>query len=94
MTPIVTGVVKETQRKYYELLHFGFGAQLEPCREVKWSRQIYVHRDSSLARELFLQPRFIVVNSGHVLMLIKGYINHKLYGDMLTDLRMGVSRRP
>jgi hypothetical protein len=64
MTPTDIGAIKETQRKY-ELLHFGFEAQLEPCREVKWSRQIYIHRDTSQGSSFF-QPRFIVLSFGHV----------------------------
>jgi hypothetical protein len=39
LTPYVTGLVKESQRKY-ELLHFGFVAQWQPFRVIILSRQI------------------------------------------------------
>jgi hypothetical protein len=38
---------------------------------------------------LVILTRFTAADSGHVWMLIKGYVNH-LCGETLTDLRMGV----
>jgi hypothetical protein len=38
--------------------------------------------------QLFFHPRFIVADCGHVLVLIKGYIN-QLCGETPIDLRMG-----
>jgi hypothetical protein len=40
--------------------------------------------------QLLFWPRFTSVNSGHMWMLIKGYIN-QLRGKTPTSLRMGVS---
>jgi hypothetical protein len=88
ITPVVTSNVR-TARVKYELLLFGFVAQRQHFRDPVLSRQIFLHRDNSLPREAFFQPRFITVDSRHVKMLIRGYVN-QLCDETRMDLRMGV----
>jgi ADP-ribose pyrophosphatase YjhB (NUDIX family) len=53
LTPHVTALGKESQRKY-ELLYFSYVAQWQPFRAAALSRQIYdVHRDTALPMQLF-----------------------------------------
>jgi hypothetical protein len=64
MTPFVTGLVKETQRKY-EILYFGFVAHWQTFRAIYFtSRQIYIHQDTPLPMQLFFSPRFLVAYFG------------------------------
>jgi hypothetical protein len=53
------------------------------------SKQLFAHDDMSLPRLLFFFTRCTAADSGHVWMLIEGYIN-QLCGETPTDLRMGV----
>jgi hypothetical protein len=39
------------------------------------SRQLFLHEDASLPKQLFFYARFTIVDSSHVWMLIMGYIN-------------------
>jgi hypothetical protein len=89
LMPFVTDIVKEYQRKH-ELLYFGYVAQWQPFQVAVLSRQILIHRDTSLPMDLFFQVHFPADCFGIVWMLIKGCIN-KLCGEAPIDLRMGVS---
>jgi hypothetical protein len=62
LTPSITGIVKATRSKY-ELLHFGIVAQWQAFRSSVISYQIYLHRDTSLPKELVYAPQLIVVGS-------------------------------
>jgi hypothetical protein len=53
------------------------------------SRQLFLHQDTSLPKQLFVVPQFIDAECGPMWMLIKGYIN-QLCDEMPTDLRMEV----
>jgi 8-oxo-dGTP pyrophosphatase MutT (NUDIX family) len=75
LTPLKTGLSKETQRKF-ELLHFGHVAQLEAFRSVVISKQLFAYDDTSLPRQLFFFTQCTASNSGHVWMLVKGYVKH------------------
>jgi hypothetical protein len=82
------GLVNVSQRKF-ELLHFGYLAQWKCIRGAVISRQLFLHADSSLPKQLFFHLGFTAATCGHVWMLIKAYIN-KLCGELPNDLRMGV----
>jgi hypothetical protein len=57
------------------MLHFGYVAQWESFRGNVISRQIFVHEDLSLPKQLvFFHARFTVSDCGPMWMLIKGYI--------------------
>jgi ADP-ribose pyrophosphatase YjhB (NUDIX family) len=72
----------------YELLHFGYVTQWETfCRSI-YTHQVLCYDDTSIPRQFFLYPRFTSVDSSHVWMLIRGYIDH-LCGVIPNDLRMG-----
>jgi hypothetical protein len=71
-TPSKVGLVKETQFTY-ELLHFGYVGQWESFRGALTSRQLFLHEDTSLPKQLFVFPRFIAIDSGHLWMSIKCY---------------------
>jgi hypothetical protein len=73
----------------YELLHFGFVTQLETFRPAFYTHQVLCHDDTALPRQFLFYSRFTSVDSCHVWLLIRGYIN-QLCGQPPTDLRMGV----
>jgi ADP-ribose pyrophosphatase YjhB (NUDIX family) len=88
LTPTKTGLLPSRVRKF-ELLHFGYVTQWETFRRAMTTNQLLCHEDTSLSRHLLFYSRFSTVESCHVWMLSKGYMNH-LCGEAPTDLRMGV----
>jgi hypothetical protein len=88
LTPATNGLLPEITRKF-ELLHFGYVDQWETFRRALTSNHLLCHEDTSLRRLLLFYSRLSTVDSGHVWMLMRGYIN-QLCGETLTDLRMGV----
>jgi hypothetical protein len=81
-------LVMETKRKF-ELLDFGYAAEWEYFRGAVIYRQLFLHVDSSLPRQLFFHPRFTNAECGHVWILIKACIN-ELCGQTPTNIPMGV----
>jgi hypothetical protein len=71
-----------------ELLHFGYVTQWETFRRAVYTHQPLFHDDTTIPRQFFMYPRFSSVDSGHVWLLIRGYIN-QLCGETPTDLRVG-----
>jgi hypothetical protein len=95
---IVIGDLSRTPAKHglllalkctFELLHFGYVTQWETFRRAVYTHQLLYHEDTSLPRQFLFYSRFTSVDSGHVRMLIRGYINH-LCGRTPTDLRTGI----
>jgi hypothetical protein len=72
-----------------ELLHSGYVTQWETFRRAVYSSRALFHDDTTIPRHLFMYPRFSSVDSGHVWLLIRGYIN-QLCGETPTDLRVGI----
>jgi ADP-ribose pyrophosphatase YjhB (NUDIX family) len=87
LTPAKRGLLP-TLKHMFELLHSGYVTQWETFRRAAYTHQVLRHEDTSLPRQFLFYSRFTYVNSGHVGMLIRGYIN-QLCGQTPTDLRMG-----
>jgi hypothetical protein len=69
---------------------FGFVVQGQAFRSSVLSRQVYLHRDTSLPGESFFVPHFIAADSSPaVWMEMQGHINH-MCGEMPTDIRKRV----
>jgi hypothetical protein len=88
LTPSKTWILKETQPKF-KTVHFSYVAQWEAFRGAVISKHVLAHDDASLPRHLFFFIRFLVADSGHAWVLIKGYIN-QLCRATPIDVRMGV----
>jgi 8-oxo-dGTP pyrophosphatase MutT (NUDIX family) len=88
LTPAKTGLLCAMKHKS-ELLHFGYVTQWETFRRAVYTSQALVHDDTIVPRQFFMYPRFSSVDSGHVWLLIRGYIN-ELCGETPTDLRVGM----
>jgi 8-oxo-dGTP pyrophosphatase MutT (NUDIX family) len=87
LTPATTGLLLAMKHNS-ELLHFGYVTQWETFRRAVCTSQALFHDDTTIPRQFFMYPRFSSVDSGHVRLLIRGYIN-KLSGETPTDLRVG-----
>jgi hypothetical protein len=87
LTPAKKGLLS-TMKRTYELLHFGCVTQWETFRRAVYAHQVLCHNDTSILRQFLMYPRFTSIDSGHVWVLIRGYINH-MCGQTPTDLRMG-----
>jgi ADP-ribose pyrophosphatase YjhB (NUDIX family) len=74
LTPAKHGVLLALKQKH-ELLHFGYVTQWETFRRFVYTHQVLCHDDSSTPRQFLMYSRFTSVDSGHVWMLIRGYIN-------------------
>jgi hypothetical protein len=61
----------------------------EAFRRAVYTRQVLRQENTSLPRQFLIYSRFTSIDSGHVWILIEGYIN-KLCDQTSTDLRMGV----
>jgi hypothetical protein len=72
-----------------ELLHFGYVTQWETFRRAVYTLQALFHDHTTIPRQFFMYPRFSLIDSGHVRLLIRGYIN-QLCGETPTDLRVGM----
>jgi hypothetical protein len=88
LTPAKTGLLPAVKHKS-ELLHFGYVTQWETFRRVVYTSQALFDDDTTIPRQFFMYPRFSTVDSGHVWLLICGYIN-QLCGETPTDLRVGM----
>jgi hypothetical protein len=87
LTPSKNGLLPSLKQKN-ELLHFGYVTQWEIFRRAVYTHQVLCYGDPSVPRRFFMYPRLSSVDYGHVLLLIRGYIN-QLCGHTSTDLRMG-----
>jgi ADP-ribose pyrophosphatase YjhB (NUDIX family) len=87
LTPAKTGLLTAMKHKS-ELLHFGYVTQWETFRRAVYTSKALFHDDTTIPRQFFMYPRFLSVDSGHVWLLIRGYIN-QLCGETPTDLRVG-----
>jgi ADP-ribose pyrophosphatase YjhB (NUDIX family) len=87
LTPAKTGLLLAVKHKS-ELLHFGYVTQCRTFRRAVYTSQALLHDDTTIPRQLFMYPQFSTVDSGHVWLLIRGYIN-QLCGETPTDLRVG-----
>jgi ADP-ribose pyrophosphatase YjhB (NUDIX family) len=87
LTPAKTGLLHAMKHKS-ELLHFGYVTQWETFRRAVYRSQALFHDDTTIPRQFFMYPRFSSVGSGHVWLLIRGYIN-QLCGETPTGLREG-----
>jgi hypothetical protein len=87
LTPAKTGLLPAMKHKS-ELLHFGYVTQWETFRRAVYTSQALFHDNTTIPRQFFMYPRFSTVDSGHVWLLIRGYIN-QLCGETPTDLRVG-----
>jgi hypothetical protein len=87
LTPAKTGLLHAMKHKS-ELLHFGYVTQWEAFRRAVYTSQALFHDDTTIPRQFFMYPRFSSVDSGHVWLLIRGYIN-QVSGQTPTDLRVG-----
>jgi hypothetical protein len=63
--------------------------QRETFRRAVYTSQAPFHDDTTIPRKFFTYPRFSSVDSGHVWLLIRGYIN-QLCGETPTDLHVGI----
>jgi ADP-ribose pyrophosphatase YjhB (NUDIX family) len=87
LTPAKTGLLP-AMKYTSELLHFGYVTQWESFRRAVYTSHALFHDDTTIPRQFFMYPRFSSVDSGHVWLLIRGYIN-QLCGETPTDLRVG-----
>jgi hypothetical protein len=87
LTPAKTGLLPAMKQKS-ELLHFGYVTQWETFRRAVYTSQALFHDDTTIPKQFFMYPRFSSVDSGHVWLLIRGYINQ--CGETPTDLRVGM----
>jgi hypothetical protein len=71
-----------------ELLHFGYVTQWEIFSRAVYMSLALFYDDTSIPRQFFMYPRFSSVDSGHVWLLIRGYMN-QLSGQTPTVLRVG-----
>jgi 8-oxo-dGTP pyrophosphatase MutT (NUDIX family) len=85
--PAKTGLLL-AMKHMSELLHFGNATQWETFRRAVYTSQALFHDDTTIPRQFFMYPRFSSVDSGHVWLLIRGYIN-QLCKETPTDLRVG-----
>jgi ADP-ribose pyrophosphatase YjhB (NUDIX family) len=74
LTPAKTGLLPAMKHRS-ELLHFGYVTQWETFRRAMYTSQTLFHDDTSIPRQFFMYPRFSSVDSCHVWLLIRGYIN-------------------
>jgi hypothetical protein len=88
LTPAKTGLLLAMKQKS-ELLHFGYVTQWETFRRAIFTSRALFHDDTTLPRQFFMYPQFSSVDSNHVWLLIRGYIN-QLCGETPTDLRVGM----
>jgi ADP-ribose pyrophosphatase YjhB (NUDIX family) len=87
LTPAKTGLLPAMKHKS-ELLHFGYVTQWETFRCAIYTSHALFHDDTTIPRQFFMYPRFSSVDSCHVWLLIRGYIN-QLCGETPADLRVG-----
>jgi hypothetical protein len=88
LTPAKTGLLFAAKHKS-ELLHFGYVTQWETFRRAIYSSHALIHDDTTFPRHFFMYPRVSSVDSGHVLLLIRGHIN-RMCGETPTDLGVGM----
>jgi hypothetical protein len=88
LTPAKTGLLHAVKHKS-ELLHFSYVTQWETFRRAVYTSQALFHDDTTIPRQFFMYPRFSLVDSDHVWLLISGYIN-QLCCETPTDLRVGM----
>jgi ADP-ribose pyrophosphatase YjhB (NUDIX family) len=74
LTPAKTGLLHAMKHKS-GLLHCGYVTQWETFRRAVYTSHALFHGDKSIPRQFFMYPRFSSVDSGHVRLLIRGYIN-------------------
>jgi ADP-ribose pyrophosphatase YjhB (NUDIX family) len=87
LTPVKTGLLPAMKHQS-ELLHFDYVTQWETfSREVYTSHALF-HDNTTIPSWFSMYPRFSSVDSGHVWLLIRGYIN-PLCGETPTNLRVG-----
>jgi hypothetical protein len=87
LTPANTGLLLAMKHKS-ELRHIGYVTQWEIFSRAVYTSQALFYDDTPIPRHFFMYPRLSSVDSGHVWLLIRGYIN-QLSGQTLTDLRVG-----
>jgi 8-oxo-dGTP pyrophosphatase MutT (NUDIX family) len=73
ITPAKTGFLPAAKHES-ELLHFGYVTQWETFRRAVYTLHALFHDDTTIPRQFFRYPRFSSVDSGHVWLLIRGYI--------------------
>jgi ADP-ribose pyrophosphatase YjhB (NUDIX family) len=88
LTPAKNGLLPSLKQKNESLLHFGYVTQWEIFRRAIYTHQVLYYDDPSVPRQFFMFPWLSSVDSGHVWLLIRGYIN-QLCWQTPTDLRMG-----
>jgi ADP-ribose pyrophosphatase YjhB (NUDIX family) len=88
LTPAKTRLIRAMKHKS-ELLHFGYMTQWETFRRAVYTSHALFYDSTPIPREFFMYPRFSSVDSGHVWLLIRGYIN-QLSGQTPTDLSVGI----
>jgi ADP-ribose pyrophosphatase YjhB (NUDIX family) len=87
-TPAKKGLLHAMKHKS-ELLDFGYVTQWETIRRAVYTSHALFHDDTTIPRQFFIYPRFSLVDSGHVWLLIRGYVN-QVCGEIPTDLRVGM----
>jgi hypothetical protein len=88
LTPAKTGLLHAMKHKS-ELLYFGYVTQWGTFRRAVYTSHALFHDDTTIPRQFFMYPRFSSVDSSHVWLLIRGYVN-QLCGETPTDLRVGM----
>jgi ADP-ribose pyrophosphatase YjhB (NUDIX family) len=73
LTPAETGLLPAMKHKS-ELLHFGYVTQWETFRRSVYTSEALFHDDTTIPRQFFMYLRFSSIDSGHVWLLIRGYV--------------------